>query len=442
MPDNRVYVADKETLDSVKTTAEATQTAVSGVSETANTINTKATNILETGYAVLAELKGQRPKRYGYRVREDESDPGGRVEYLFDAVGMTPAGMNFSTGVFSYGSWGDVWFVRDNKPVMVKHDGTVDYELNHNDHSKKAVDGSASDVNNPNYDGEAMSAMPTVWVQRYHENGYRYVVFCPVQYDESYKAYAHTRPDGTIAPYAYGAMYEGSSVNSKLRSLSGQHPMNSQNANTELTQAQANGAAWTITTWAWWNLIHDLLTLMGKSTSCKAVFGQGHTTGWSDQSSLHDTGALDTSGQFYGYSDTTHDVKVFYIENVMWGDRWERIVGLLQDHGYYKAKMTPEGDGYNFTGAGYESVMKSVASGGWQKKAQQTEYGLFPTDVSGADGYYDACYHWINVAILSVPLVGGGCNDGSQDGRFLGVNIAVSHADGIVGPSLFLHNPS
>lgn len=48
-----------------------------------------------------------------------------------DAVGMTPAGMNFAGGGFDYGDWGDIWFVKKNRPVMVRTDGTVDYELNH-----------------------------------------------------------------------------------------------------------------------------------------------------------------------------------------------------------------------------------------------------------------------------------------------------------------------
>lgn len=432
---DREYIADKATLDSVKgdTSDILTDTA---------SLKSSASTILETGYAVLAVLKGQRPKRYGYRVKESESDSSGRVEYLFDAVGLTPAHMDYANDAFNMGSWGDVWFVTDNKPVMVKSDGTVDYELDHSNHAYKAVGGAASDVSNTSYDGNAMSAMPTVWLNRYHENGYRYVIACPVQYDESYKAYAHTRPDGSIAPFAYGAMYEGSTVSNKLRSLSGQHPMNSQNANTELTQAQANGSAWTITTWAWWELIMDLLTLMGKSTNHKAVFGNGHTTGWTDQSSLHDTGSLDDKGQFYGSNSTTGDCKVFYITNVIYSDRWERLVGMVQDHGIYKVKMTPEGSGYNFTGAGYTAISKTPAAGGWLKGGYESEYGLLPTDATGADGYYDAAYFYINISILSVPLVGGGCTVGSSCGRSVTVDASVSSADGNFGASLFLQNSS
>lgn len=395
-----------------------------------------------TSQEILAELRGQRPKRYGYRVKESESDPAARVEYILDAVDLTPAHMDYNGGSFNYGSMADLWFVRDNKPFMVKSDGSVDYQLDPNDYSKKAVGGAASDVANTAYDGNAMSGIPTVWVKRYHENGYRYVIFCETKYDEGYEAYAHTRPDGSIAPYAFGPMFEGCTASSKLRSLSGQHPMSGQNATTELTQAEANGSAWTIMTWAFWQLMMDLLTFMGKSCNHRAVFGQGHTTGGSSATDLHDTGTLNDKGQFFGYNTTTGDVKVFHMTNVLWGDRWERIVGLLQDHGIYKAKMTPEGGGYNFTGAGYESIMRTVDSGGWMKKGQQTPYGLLPTDAGGSDGYYDACYHWINTGILSVPLVGGACADGSSCGRSLHVFHAASTASWNFGASLFLKNPS
>ena len=58
-------------------------------------------------------------------VKISEPNPATRVEYLFDAVGMTPAFMDFTTGAFNMGTWGGVWFVRDNYPVMVKFAGYV-----------------------------------------------------------------------------------------------------------------------------------------------------------------------------------------------------------------------------------------------------------------------------------------------------------------------------
>ena len=425
-------------VGSVKTTVENTSGKVDTVQTTANTISTKADTI-------LSELRGQRPKRYGYRVKESEANPSSRVEYLFDAVGMTPAAMNYAAGTFGYGSWADVWFVRDNAPYMVNNDGSVAYQLDPNDYTKKAVTGAASDVANTAFGGNAMSAIPLVWVKRYHENGYRYVIFCETQYDEGYHAYAHTRPDGTISPFAYGPMFEGSKIDTKLRSLSSQAPVSSLNATQELAAAQANGDKWTLTTWAFWNLIHDMLVLIGKSTDIQAVFGQGHTTGGTSAADLLTTGALNTKGQFFGYSDTTHSVKVFHMEN-FWGDRWDRLVGLIYDNGTYKVKMTPEDGGYNLTGAGYEAVRKGInateAGGGWVKNAQQTEQGLFPTVLGGSDATYDCDYHYYNPAIVSVPLVGGACAHGSKCGRSLAVDSVAGYAWWHLGASLFLQNPS
>ena len=129
-----------------------------------------------------------------------------------------------------------------------------------------------------------------------------------------------------------------------------------------------------------------------------------------------------------------------------WGDRWDRIVGLIYDNGTYKAKMTPEDGGYNLTGAGYEAIRKGInataAGGGWVKNAQQTEQGLFPTDLTGSDTTYDCDFHYYNPTIVSVPLVGGGCGNGSFCGRCLAVDRVSGSAWWTLGASLFLQNPS
>ena len=190
---------------------------------------------------------------------------------------------------------------------------------------------------------------------------------------------------------------------------------------------------------------YDLLILLGKSTNVQAVFGQGHTTGGSGASDLLTTGTLNTKGQFYGTSDTLSAVKVFHMEN-FWGDRWDRIVGLIYENGMYKAKMTPEGNGYNLTGDGYTTIRKGItatqAGGGWVKNAQQTEYGLFPTDLTGSEYTHDCDFHYYNPAIVSVPIVGGDCNNGGLCGRYLHVNNVAGNAGWNIGASLFLNSPS
>lgn len=423
----KIFVADKETQNQIK----------------------------QDTTAILEELRGQRPKRYGYRVKITEPNPADRVEYLFDAVGMTPAHMDFDTGTFNYGDWKDIWFVRDNYPCMVRSSGAEDYRLNPNDYTKKLADGADSDVLNQQYDGNAMAAIPLVWVCRYQESGYRYVIFCESQYDESYKAYAHTRPDGTIAKNAYHALFEGTIVETKLRSLAGDglYPQNITQASAELTAAKANGTNWSIRTWSVHTLIADLCTLISKSCNSQEAFGQGHTTGYVNNADQHygllNCGTLKDKGQFYGYNDTAHAVKVFHIEN-FWGNRWDRILGLVLDNGVPKAKMTPEGAGYNLTGDGYTAFGTGVSGetaeygSGYQHLTEQTEFGCLPVGPhDGSDATYETDHYWWNRTAVRVALAGGACPHGACCGaRCLHLNHPASGAVWDFGASLTLENPS
>lgn len=74
-------------------------------------------------------------KVYGFHINSKESDPSKAVTYLLDAVGMTPAKMDYANSKFDYGSWKNAFFMP--KPCMLKSDGTVDYYLDQNDYSKR-----------------------------------------------------------------------------------------------------------------------------------------------------------------------------------------------------------------------------------------------------------------------------------------------------------------
>lgn len=401
-----------------------------------------------TSQLILSTLRGQRPKRYGFRIKNSEPNPSTRVEYLYDAEGMTPAGMNFSTGVFNYGSWADIWFVRDNHPCMVKSDGTVDYWLKDGNYAQKYTDGSASDVSNTAYGGNCFSAIPLIWVKRWQEGDYSYTVFCEERYDDGYFAYAHTDAQGRITPYLLYPAFRGSVVDGKLRSIKGQAQDNKTNATAERTAAQANGSGYDILQWCDWQLLMDMCYLLGKSTNLQAVFGQGHTTGGTSAADLLTTGTLSDKGQFYGYADTANAVKVFHTE-VCWGDRWERIIGCLQDHGVWKMKMTPEGSGYNLTGAGYDAAGETVPQpgsnayyGGYFSAARNTPQGLLPTVLNGSNATYYCDYYSISTGVLSVPCVGGSSMNGSWCGRYVSASSAAAAAAWQFGASLSYKRPS
>ena len=403
----------------------------------------QAVTMLEKINSALMDIahSGDKPVRYGYRVKQNESNPQTRVEYLFDAVGMAPAGLN-SSDVFEYGSWRDAWFVKGNFPCMVTNGGAIAYKLNPMNHAQKE-DGTASDVANTAYAGQAMSAIPTCWVKRYTEGGYRYFIVSNEPYDSTYKAYAHTRANGTISPYMFMPMYKGSMVDDKLRSLSGQRPQSGTTAAQEKTAAAANGDRWGLRTWMADELVYDLLVLIGKSTDVQSTFGQGYSTGGSNADSALTTGTMNTAGQFGGRrSSTTQQVKVFYMEG-FYAERWEREEGMVFKDGVYLVKPTPEGDGYNFDGTGYTRVgALSPAENGYVKTFEQNDFGAFPSAVGGGSSTYECDYFYQNASGVRVPLRGGASDAGVSCGRYLYVNCAASTASWALGASLFLKNPS
>ena len=207
-----VKVADKDTLD--RTYAN--------------------TNAILAAVGEDVRIKGV--KRYGMKINKNDSNPATRCTYLFDAVGMTPAAMNYSAGRFDFGDWGNVFFVKNNYPAMVKYDGTEDYKLDPNDHTKKADGKTASDVSNTAYGGNAMSVFDgsgdkgKIWLSQFEVGNYEYMIISNVQYDESYNDDAYVREDGSHADKLYFPMFGGSYDGTRIRSLAGQALMYNTNA--------------------------------------------------------------------------------------------------------------------------------------------------------------------------------------------------------------------
>lgn len=90
---------------------------------------------------------------YGFKIDSENADPKASVTYLENAIDATPAVMDTTNDYFNYGSWDEAFFIP--RPCMVKSDGKRDYYLDPNDYSKK-LDGTPSDYNNVNYDGNVM----------------------------------------------------------------------------------------------------------------------------------------------------------------------------------------------------------------------------------------------------------------------------------------------
>ena len=370
----------------------------------------KQTTAIADHLGVKWDIEDIDTPRYGFCIEKKEAQPGYRVTYLGDAKGKEPAHMNYQTGEFDYGGWADVWFIKNNKPCMVKSSTRkIDYYLNPNNYELRE-DGSVSDVNNTSYAGNAMATIPLCYLYQYEEGDKQYCWICEKQFNSNYKAYAHTREDGSIAPYFYWPLFGASSISSVARSIGNQSLAQSQTAETQIKQAQANGTGWNIQSWSQRNLIQMLLILIGHSTDTQTTFGNGNCQQASSASGLLKTGTLEKYGQFWGSSDNNKQVKVFHCEGV-WGDQWLRTNGVfnMADGSGIIVKMVPP---YNLTGSGYTKtgIIPSGTSGGYISQTVMSEYGMIPSVYSGSGTTYYCDGGWFNNSQFDM-LIAGACAD-------------------------------
>lgn len=454
-PQSTTYTkTEVDTALAAKLDASDIDAALSTTSTNPVQNNTLYTKFLDIDANIAAIRVMMDAVLYGYRVNKNDSNPETRVEYLYDAVGMTPARMNFTTGQFDYGSWANVWFVAGNKPVALKFDGTVDYELDPNDYSKKA-DGTASDITDSTYAGNFMATMPTVWIKRWEDDNYRYCAISNKQITPEFKANAHDAGDGTINPVIYLPMFKGVILSSKMRSIAGVTPQGNTTGSTEKTAAEACGSGWQLWDLSKHELLSDLLTLISRSTNSQAAFGKGDTNTY-NSSDTTTYGKLNTGqhkvdgvwtmyggGRFWGAADDNHHVRVFHIED-FWGNRWDRCLGLnLVSNEYVYKLVRPyalEPDS-TYTSSG----LYAPNSGAYQKEQYTGEYGALPKTTGGSgvnETTYECDYFSKDGSGTRLLLFGGRCSDRALCGsRSLALGIAASIGDWSFGGSPCFNTP-
>lgn len=396
----------------------------------------------KTGKEIAAELNGIRTLLargshvlYGFHIDGSESDPAAKVTYLEDAVGMTPAYMDYANSKFNYGSWAGAFFMP--RPCMVRQTGGVDYYLDPDDYTKKE-DGTASDISDTSYAGNAMMEWgqngKKIWYKVVPDDGDETsasVYISDERLDPDYHAWSFISNQCVEVDHFYTPIYNGSVVDSVMRSMSGLAVTQSLagGATGEINAAKGNNkdsnVCWFIEVLADRILINFLLILMGKSTDTQTVFGRGLDSGSQAALTAYRTGALDASGMFFGYSDGSHGVKVFGMENY-WAAQWRRHAGFVKVGAAEKIKLTygqQDGstvDGYNTDGSGYIDigVTPDGSSGGYISEMAFNEYGAFPKTMSGSatTHFCDAC--WFNNGATTYALFGGCSDHGLRCGAF------------------------
>lgn len=405
---------------------------------------------------VHSEIKDRIAKVYAFHIDGAVSDPATKVTYLEDAKGMTPAHMDYTNGVFDYGSWDNAFFMP--RPCMLSYDSKVDYYLDPNDYSKKE-DGTASDIANTSYSGNAMME----WGQNGKKIWYKVVpdqadvtsgtvYISDTRIDDTYHAWSFINNQGFEVDHFYTPIYNGSSVNDGssdvMRSMSGLAVSQSLTGTVERTRCLANNKSsdvlWYTEVMADRILINFLLILIGKSTDTQTVFGNGLIAGAQTALNNYQTGALNDKGLFFGYSDQTHAVKVFGMENY-WGAQWRRHAGYILKNGDQRVKLTygqQDGstvDGYNTDGSGYISmgITPTGTSSGYIDVMNFNEYGMFEKNSSGSYSTHYCDGQWFNNSGNRYALFGGSPGNGVPCGAFYcDLSLAVSSVGWYCGVAL------
>lgn len=309
MPVNQVYKATGEKIidisDSTVTAADLAQ---------------NVTAYDATGEKITGTGKLDDTKIYGIRINQAESDPVQSVIYLEDAVGMTPATMTADS--FDWGSWANAFFIP--KPCMLTFSGTVDYYLDPNDYTKKA-DGTASDVANQNYQGNAMMEFPKMyykWKREYIDSQHDYVYFyISNKIQEGFSSF-NINSTYQSSDRTYVGIYGGyqDSINSKYRSMSGvtlsssnlgfkQNLYNLKSSIDRYSNSAYSGERFRVRSGVM-GLLYILFKRLDVFWLLDSVNAeQTLTTGWGDNKGLF---AVRPS---YSYSESTRSLKMLGIED-------------------------------------------------------------------------------------------------------------------------------
>lgn len=410
MAGEKIYIADKETLDKV--------------------------------YNILAV-----DPVYGFIEHMNILSPTQRIEYIGLNKNFTPVRLN-SDGTMSLNDWAGFELLEANKPYMVRADGTPDYRLQDNDYTKKYSDGSDSDVANTDYNGGAFS-----WLQKIYKNetvvGDDRIVKFSLTKREGYEPIGFIDPDNNELEGVWIPMFYGSIVSDKMRSLSGLQPDYNKTTAAQKTAIDAFGTRAKFFGGAIVETIIDLLLMFGKSSDMQEVFGYGNRSGY--DASLTPTmgvkqNAVIGGGQFYGTKDGKSLNKIFHSIVLGSYQQYMRDPYTLLVNGDYKVSKNYA---YDVSGATYQDTGIVLPSSDQDKWDYPSHYTTVPgfgavaiepfngsTVLGGCDGVY---YH---AEGTKVGLRFSDCDHGAITGpRCLYLDNDAGHAGWHIGSAILLLPP-
>ena len=434
---------------------------------------------------------------FGYDLDTNDPDPSTRVTYPSgvdnsgynplrlgpDGTGCTAEYMSqlapeYDSNVNGREGWfkiraGEKFMPR---PCMLSYDcdwsSGKSYYLSTSDYKRKYGSTESSDINNADYEGNAMMQWPKIYTYREEVDGI-------------YKFRCSNKPHGTgwncwcniVGKYEtdhfYTSIYHAMKTsNGMLRSLSSNsaicNPSYSLSAAIyHMTTHEANSywklgySSWNVECLADRLLIQDLLVMMAGTTDTTSVYGYGiAVTG-----SSYATGSVNNNagGMFYTNSisgSTTVGHRLFGMEN-LWGNVGRMCAGWIIDDGIQKIKITRgTSDGsmeeeFNATGSGYLTLegadikpynpATSVDASCYIREMKTTPFGRIPmaklakSEGSGSGTTYECDYFKATVDGLCTGYFGGIASTGSKAsyyGAFYSVLVSTTGTIGSTSTGL------
>lgn len=323
MAGEKIYIADKETLDKV--------------------------------YNILAA-----DPVYGFIEHNGILSPGSRIEYIGLNKDFSPLVRNKTDGSMALNSWADFPVIKANKPYMVRADGTPDYRLSETNYAQKES-GGASDVANSSYNGGAFS-----WLMKIYKNeemvGNDRIVRFSLTARDGYEPVGFIDPsnnelEGVWLPMFYGSILGASGSTPKMVSLSGMQPTHSNTTAQEKTAITNFSSRAVFLGGPIVETITDLLIMFAKTTNLQEAYGYGNCAGYdASQSPTYGVkqNAIVGGGQFYGTDDQHSLNKIFHSIVLGSYQQWMRDPYEVVVNGRVKVSKNytydPTGAAYTDTG--------------------------------------------------------------------------------------------
>lgn len=228
---------------------------------------------------------------------------------------------------------------------------------------------------------------------------------------EDFKYYAHTR--GTERREAfYLGTYLGFEKDGKLRSVTGQKPLENVSITDARTKSQANGKGYEACGFYQLIFLQAMYVLKYGNLDSQTAIGQGLTSG--GQSAKNTTGATNGKGVDFGTTSSSDQMRFQYIED-FYGNRFWAVDGVATDS---SCNIFTATDNFNNSRTGYmDTKTKGLDNGGWLKKVFGTsELGFLGKEFSGSQSTYYSDYS--NTRSNYFLFFGGAAGYGAHAGAF------------------------